>query len=317
MKVMQKELMRQTFAGAWRQKIWLEKDLMASLHHPFLVNLMYAFQNKDYLVLVMDLVPAGDLSDYVLTKKRLTADQVRTVMMEIVCVLAYCHSQSVLYRDLKPENILVDVDGHVRLIDMGLAARISAKTPKRYSRVGTDCYMAPEVRWAREKKTPYGVSCDWYTVGVLCYEFHAGDLPFETPEEQDPDYTEFAFPDPHARDLVLKLLAQDPAKRLGSGADGVLSIQRHPYWQGVEWELVPLKKFVSPCMGIHGTASKAATSKKKLKQDEAAAVDVAAQIDAAAKDAGESAPVAQWDFVSPTAITEEYMENMYHCVSAI
>ena len=72
--------------------------------------------------------------------------QVRFVVMEVVCVIAYCHSQSVLYRDLKPENLLIDEAGHVRLIDMGLAARISKKTPKRKSRVGTDCYMAPEVR---------------------------------------------------------------------------------------------------------------------------------------------------------------------------
>ena len=39
--------------------------------------------------------------------------------MEVVCVMAYCHSMSVLYRDLKPENLLIDEAGHVRLIDMG------------------------------------------------------------------------------------------------------------------------------------------------------------------------------------------------------
>ena len=124
-----------------RKKIHLEKDLMASLNHPFLVNLSYAFQNTEFLVLVMDLVPAGDLSEFVLTKQ-LTADQVRFVVMEVVCVIGYCHMQNVLYRDLKPENLLIDEQGHVRMIDMGLAARISKKQPKRRSRVGTDCYMA-------------------------------------------------------------------------------------------------------------------------------------------------------------------------------
>lgn len=136
--------------------------------------------------------------------------QVRFVVMETVCALAYCHDQNVLYRDLKPENLLIDdqvrfkeeeregrpgartdarrrgvtreecelewewcvnrenarrhrppscspyahapsrlaaltPQGHIRLIDMGLAARVNKKTPKRRSRVGTDCYMAPEV----------------------------------------------------------------------------------------------------------------------------------------------------------------------------
>ena len=99
----------------------------------------------------MDLVPAGDLSEFVLTKKRLTAEQVRFIMMEVVCVIGYCHQQNVLYRDMKPENLLIDDEGHVRMIDMGLAARVSKRQPKRRSRVGTDCYMAPEVRWAKDR----------------------------------------------------------------------------------------------------------------------------------------------------------------------
>ena len=151
MKVMHKEMMRRSLGSSWRRKIHLEKDLMACLHHPFLVNLSYAFQNTEFLVLVMDLVPAGDLSEFVLTKKRLTAEQVRFIMMEVVCVIGYCHQQNVLYRDMKPENLLIDDEGHVRMIDMGLAARVSKRQPKRRSRVGTDCYMAPEVRWAKDR----------------------------------------------------------------------------------------------------------------------------------------------------------------------
>ena len=41
--------------------------------------------------------------------------QVRFVVMEVVCVIGYCHMQNVLYRDLKPENLLIDEAGHVRM----------------------------------------------------------------------------------------------------------------------------------------------------------------------------------------------------------
>ena len=44
MKVMHKEMMRRCLGSSWRKKIALEKDLMACLNHPFLVNLAYSFQ---------------------------------------------------------------------------------------------------------------------------------------------------------------------------------------------------------------------------------------------------------------------------------
>jgi len=312
MKVMHKEMMRRCLGSSWRKKIALEKDLMASLNHPFLVNLAYAFQNTEFLVLVMDLVPAGDLSEYVLTKKRLTSDQVRFVIMETVCVMYYCHTQQVLYRDLKPENLLIDADGHIRLIDMGLAARITKKTPTRRSRVGTDCYMAPEVRWAKERRQPYGLSCDWYTIGVLTYEFSAGTVPFAHPEDDDPTYRELDFGDKHCESFVKGLLNQDHTTRLGCvEGTGINAILEHPYWRGIEWDLVPLKKFESPCKGLKGPP-------KKKKDKENQAVQIATDMsEAEREEPDQEYNVASWDHVSPTAVIEEYMENMYQCVSSI
>jgi len=312
MKVMHKEMMRRCLGSSWRKKIHLEKDLMACLNHPFLVNLSYAFQNTEFLVLVMDLVPAGDLSEFVLTKKRLTAEQVRFVVMEVVCVIGYCHMQNVLYRDLKPENLLVDEVGHVRMIDMGLAARITKKQPRRRSRVGTDCYMAPEVRWAKDRREPYGVSCDWYTVGVLAYEFSAGTVPYAHPEEERPAYRPHDFKHESCEAFIRGLLDQDHVTRLGCKEGvGLTEILDHPYWRGIEWDLVPLKKFESPCKNL-----KAPPKRKKDKEN--LAVQIANDIsEAEREEPDQEYNVANWDFVSPTAVVEEYMENMYQCVSAI
>ena len=112
-----------------------------------MVNLKYAFQNNDFLRLIMDLVPGRPLR-VCAHRAPPAAEQCQWAMMEVVEVLSYMHGQKILYRDLKPENLLVDDEGHVRLIDMGLAVRWTGEKP-RTSRVGTDCYMAPEVRWAR------------------------------------------------------------------------------------------------------------------------------------------------------------------------
>ena len=116
---------------------------------------------------------------------------------------------------------------------MGLAARITKKTPTRRSRVGTDCYMAPEVRWAKERRTPYGLSCDWYTIGVLTYEFSAGTVPFAHPEDENPAYREHDFGDKHCEAFVKGLLDQSHASRLGCGSSGINAILEHPCaWQG-------------------------------------------------------------------------------------
>ena len=146
----------------------------------------------------------------------------------------------------------MDDEGHVRLIDMGLASRFSEAQPTRTSRVGTDCYMAPEVRWARKRRAPYGVSCDWYTVGVLLYEFANGALPYSQRETDAPQYRPGDFPSRECQQLCEELLNQDYKTRPGSGPRGVLEIKEHAYFADVDWDLVPACKIPSPMKGVKG-----------------------------------------------------------------
>jgi len=65
-----------------------------------------------------------------------------------------------------------------------------------------------QVRWAKDRREPYGFSCDWYTVGVLAYEFSAGTVPFAHPEADTPVYRHHDFADPLCDSLVKSLLDQ-------------------------------------------------------------------------------------------------------------
>jgi len=317
MKVMKKEMMKQYLGSSWRKKIALEQEIMTLLNHPFLVNLKYAFQNSEFLILVMDLVASGDLSEFVLSKtKRLTAEQTRWAVMEVVEVMAYVHSQNILYRDLKPENLLVDDEGHVRLIDMGLAAHITDKTPTRTSRVGTDCYMAPEVRFARRRRAPYGKSADWYTVGVLLYEFANGALPYSARDSETPTYRPGHFASKHQQSLCESLLTQDYRNRIGTMS--VDEIKAHPYFEGVDWDIVSACTIPSPMKGVKGVPKH---KKEKEVQAHRTAADIA-EADKADKEEENASHhkdynVGTWDFVQPLVVTEEYMRSMYACVSAI
>jgi len=315
MKVMQKEAMKQALGTAtWRKKIAMEANILSSLQHPFMVNLKYAFQNSDFLCLVMDLVPSGDLSEFVLTPRRLTAAQTKWAIMEVVEVFSYMHDQKILYRDLKPENLLIDDVGHVRLIDMGLAVRWNGERPKRMSRVGTDCYMAPEVRWCRKTREAYGTTIDWYTVGVLMYEFTHGALPFSQRDLPKPVYREpkaAAWPSPACKDLCEGLLVQDWHNRTACKGRGVLEIKEHAFFSDVDWDIVKACKLPSPLKGVKGVP-------KRKKDKETQAQRTAHSLhEGDIKEQMHQETVSTWDYVSPVAITEEYLESMYRCVSSI
>ena len=314
MKVMQKEAMKHSLGVSWRKKIAMEANLLAALQHPFMVNLKYAFQNNDFLCLIMDLVPSGDLSEFVLTARRLTAEQCQWAMMEVVEVLSYMHGQKILYRDLKPENLLVDDEGrahHVRLIDMGLAVRWTGEKPRRTSRVGTDCYMAPEVRWARKNREAYGMTVDWYTVGVLLYEFTNGALPFTHRDTPKPVYRPGTFHSPECKGLCEGLLEQRWQDRIGCGPEGSDEIKEHKYFEGVDWDIVSACKLPSPLKGVKGVP------KRKKDKEQQAQRTAHNMLESDQKEQAQEGTVHTWDYVSPVAIQEEYLESMYRCVSSI
>ena len=258
---------------AWQDPVLTERSLLASLHHPLMINLAYAFQNMRYLVFVMDVCYGGDLDDFgSFGDARLSQAQLHFVGVELVSVIAHLHSRRVLFRDLKPANVMLDDEGHIRLIDFGLSKQSpdgpdGKRHPWSTERVGTWAYMAPEVH----KGKRYCYSCDWFSVGVLLYELAEKDVPFgEEPEYETNFAAEYAQPAlraadgtsevPHLRLLLERLLHWDPDRRLSSEAD----VCAHPYWSGggaaaagagdddgsedaaVDWELAAHRRLPSP-----------------------------------------------------------------------
>eukprot|EP00824_Muranothrix_gubernata_P022453 TRINITY_DN5434_c0_g2_i3.p1 TRINITY_DN5434_c0_g2~~TRINITY_DN5434_c0_g2_i3.p1 ORF type:complete len:507 (+),score=104.96 TRINITY_DN5434_c0_g2_i3:123-1643(+) len=113
-----------------------------------------------------------------------------------------------------------------------------------FSTVGTPDYIAPEVL----KQAGYGKECDWWALGVVMFEMLVGYPPFYS---DDPLVTcrkiinykdHLRFPADaklscEAKDLITQLICEAPT-RLGSGPRGVADIQNHPFFKGIDWNVL-------------------------------------------------------------------------------
>ena len=98
-----------------------ERDLLAKLNHPFIINMHYSFQDSDNLYLIMDLLTGGDLRYHICKKRYFTEDQTKFFLSCILLGLEYCHYYHIIHRDIKPENLVLDSKGYVHITDFGIA----------------------------------------------------------------------------------------------------------------------------------------------------------------------------------------------------
>ena len=123
-----------------------ERQILASAKSPFIVKLFYAFQTETKLCLVTEFVNGGELTVNLRRARRFLDEQAAFYAGEIALALGALHQQGIIYRDLKSDNVLIASDGHVKLIDFGLAKQgIMQEKTKTYTMAGTPDYLAPEM----------------------------------------------------------------------------------------------------------------------------------------------------------------------------
>ncbi|XP_071969798.1 protein kinase C theta type-like [Engystomops pustulosus] len=192
----------------------------------------------------MEYLSGGSLEALLRMCGCLNIDNVRFYAAEIVCGLQFLHGHNIVHRDIKPENIMLDADGHIRIIDMGLAQ--DGATDKIYGAVGTLHYMAPEVLL----RQGYDAAVDWWSLGILIFRMAAGCPPFYNGPVRKMARTAIitekpTFPpglDADISHLVRKLLRKNPKKRLGVRGN----IREHPFFTTIGWEELEVRKARPP-----------------------------------------------------------------------
>ncbi|CAB9515918.1 Protein kinase C gamma type (Fragment) [Seminavis robusta] len=229
-----------------------EKEIMASVHHPFIMGMHASFQDKHYVYLLLPLFQGGELFGLIYKEEGsrygLRDDDAIFYSACIVEALGHLHSRSIIHRDLKPDNVMIDSEGYAVLIDMGLAKFVVGKT---YSMVGTPSYIASEVLLGRG----HNKAVDYWALGVVLYEMLEGTTPFYWDGATQKDEFEailrcdYKCPDSfseHAKDLIDKLLVLDPTKRLGSSTRGHLEIMAQPWFNTINFRKLRKKLISSP-----------------------------------------------------------------------
>jgi len=241
--------------------------------------------DDDFLYMIMDYLPGGDLMTHLIRKDTFSEDETRFYIAELVEAVDYIHTHlHYIHRDIKPDNIVFDADGHLHLLDFGLCKHdpprpadvenypqsgvsgvsvgvgdggrlVPPHLPRAQvqSLVGTPDYMGPEAYLDE----PYGKECDWWSVGIITFEMLFGGPPFSD-ERHDATITSsrvvhwrqhFRIPVGALISLeaqdLLQNLICDPQDRLKAS-----QIRQHPFFRGIQFDKLremqpPLKPVVN------------------------------------------------------------------------
>ncbi|XP_016411669.1 citron Rho-interacting kinase [Sinocyclocheilus rhinocerous] len=242
MKIMDKTSLRSQDNVAFFEE---ERSILALNPSPWIPQLQHAFQNQDYVYLVMEFLPGGDLMALMNRyEDQLDESMAQFYLAQLVQAIHSVHQMGYVHRDIKPENVLIDRTGHIKLVDFGSAARLTANRTVTCSKlpVGTQDFLAPEILSTLNggPTCSYGPESDWWSLGIIAYEMIYMKSPFadSTSTKTINNIMNFQrflkFPEePKASaqfvDLLQSLLC---GSRERLGYEGLRS---HPFFSSVDW----------------------------------------------------------------------------------
>uniref|UniRef100_A0A0D3HTG4 non-specific serine/threonine protein kinase n=1 Tax=Oryza barthii TaxID=65489 RepID=A0A0D3HTG4_9ORYZ len=209
-----------------------ERNLLAEVDSAYIVKLYCSFQDEEFLYLVMEYLPGGDMMTLLMRKDTLTDDESRFYVAETILAIESIHKHNYIHRDIKPDNLLLDRTGHLKLSDFGLCKPLDSSSFPNLSEfdyaVGKNINPSMDgdkllSSSAAPRRTQQEQLLHWQKNRRMLIVNWRSHLKF--PEE--------AKLSPEAKDLISKLLCNAD---LRLGTKGAHEIKAHPWFKGLEWE---------------------------------------------------------------------------------
>ena len=260
-------------------QVMAEREVLSKCSSLFIVKLHSTFQDNNNFYFCLEYMGGGNLRKLLKKYKTFEGYEAVYIAAQVLLGLKYLHEEAMtMHRDLKPENVLLNEVGDLKLSDFGLA---KIGLTEAFSICGTRQYFAPE----QLKETGYDKKVDFWAYGCLLYELLVGKPPFADKNQarlferiksvsfcvNQADFDSEKIPTGHAKDLINRLLEQEPRKRIG--AHGFAELMNHPFFQEVAWEDLEHGRIVSPLRGKVSASSPESMGFFELKPDEPMSLD--------------------------------------------
>lgn len=182
-----------------------EAELCGSLAHPNITTLYeVGYESKRITYLSIEYVEGESLASMIRREGKLKVEAAFSLADEVLQGLAYAHERGIIHRDIKPANILVNMEGHAKITDFGIARSAQGNLTNLTEAgqlLGTPHYMAPEHIAGR------GIDArsDLFSLGVVLFEMLTGTKPFEGTDLTDVLYNVVHQPTPRLSTIASDL----------------------------------------------------------------------------------------------------------------
>jgi serine/threonine-protein kinase len=214
-----------------RERFYREGRVMARLAHPNIVRVLDIGEDHGRPFIAMELLQGLSLGDYLREHPDLSIAARVDLLIELYSGLEAAHAQGTVHRDVKPGNIMVLRDGHLKILDFGLARLHTSKLTANGAVVGSPGYMSPE----QAEGLKVDQRSDIFSAGAVGYLMFSGRPPFEAKSlplalhailhETPPSLSPAQAPERLVR-VLDKTLEKSPEARYQSSADVLADLRR-------------------------------------------------------------------------------------------